>query len=83
MVDPGNIILANSGFEIKKDLLLRQAKLVILPPSKGCKQQTPEDVSKAKKVANARNHVERTIGRLKWFSIIFEANITYPTCAPH
>ena len=70
LIDPGDLILADRGFIIKEDLLVRQAKLEIPPPSKGIEQQTPEDVAKTKKIANARIHVERAIGRMKLFSIL-------------
>ena len=61
------MILADKGFIIKEDLLVRGAKLEIPPPSKGIEQQTPNDVAKTKKIANARIHVEQAIGRLKLF----------------
>ena len=72
LIDPGDLILADRGFIIREDLIQRQATLEIPPPSKGIEQQKPEDVAKTKKIANARIHVERAIGRLKWFSILQE-----------
>lgn len=72
LLDPGDIILADRGFTIKEDLLLKQAKLEIPPPSKGREQQEPQEVKKTKKIANARIHVERAIGRMKWFGILKE-----------
>ena len=68
LIDPGDVILADKGFIIKEDLLVRGAKLEIPPPSKGI-EQTP-DVAKTKQIANARIHVERAIDRLKLFSIL-------------
>ncbi|XP_063967299.1 uncharacterized protein LOC135156981 [Lytechinus pictus] len=70
LIDPGDLILADRGFIIKEDLLIRHAKLEIPPPSKGLEQQAPKDVEKTKKNANARIHVERAIGRMKWFAIL-------------
>ena len=70
LVDPGDVILADRGFTINSELLMRHAKLEIPPPSSGWEQQTAEDVAKTKKVANARIHVERAIGRMKWFVIL-------------
>ena len=72
LIDAGDIVLADRGFVIKEDLLLRGARLEIPPPSKGKEQQTPDNVAKTKKIANARIHVERAIGRMKWFAILQE-----------
>ena len=49
---------------------MRGAKLEIPPPGSGYEQQIASDVAKTKKIANARIHVERAIGRLKWFAIL-------------
>ncbi|XP_019625021.1 PREDICTED: uncharacterized protein LOC109470500 [Branchiostoma belcheri] len=62
-VDPKDIILADRGFTIASDLLQKGARLEIPPPSTGVNQQTSEAVAKTKKVANARIHVERAIGK--------------------
>ena len=70
LVDPNDVILADRGFTIESDLLMRFAKLEIPPPSSGVDQQTAQEVAKTKKIANARIHVERAIGRLKWFTIL-------------
>ena len=70
LVDPGDVVLADRGFTINAELLMRYAKLEIPPPSSGWDQQTATDVAKTKKVANARIHVERAIGRMKWFAIL-------------
>ncbi|XP_078681475.1 uncharacterized protein LOC144916269 [Branchiostoma floridae x Branchiostoma belcheri] len=69
-VDPKDIILADRGFTIASDLLQKGARLEIPPPSTGVNQQTSEAVAKTKKVANAKIHVERAIGRIKWFTIL-------------
>lgn len=70
MVEPNDLILADRGFTIKEDLMLRRATLEIPPPSSGVEQMTKEKVKLTKKVANARIHVERAIGRMKWFCIL-------------
>ena len=70
LIDPKDVILADRGFTIQEDLLIRQATLFIPPPSSGLEQQTRADVMRTKKVANARIHVERAIGRMKWFVIL-------------
>ena len=50
--------------------MLRRAKLDIPPPSSGLEQMTKDNVKRTKKIANARIHVERAIGCMKWFTII-------------
>ncbi|XP_071480907.1 uncharacterized protein [Diadema antillarum] len=70
LIDAGDIILADRGFVIREDLLMRHARLEIPASSKGLEQQSPEDVAATKKIANARIHVERAIGRMKVFNIL-------------
>ena len=70
LLDPGDVVLADRGFTIINELLEKQAKLEIPPPSSGWNQQNTEDVARTKKIANARIHMERTIGRIKWFTIL-------------
>ena len=53
LVDPGDVILADRGFTINSELLMRHAKHEIHPPSSGMEQQTA-DVAKTKKVAICR-----------------------------
>jgi hypothetical protein len=69
-IDAGDIILADRGFTIREDVLLRHASLQIPPPSKGKDQMAASDVAKTKEIANARIHVERAIGRIKWFRLL-------------
>ncbi|KAJ8049210.1 hypothetical protein HOLleu_01842 [Holothuria leucospilota] len=68
LIDPCDTILADKGFTIKEELLLRKAFLEIPPPSKMLLK--PKKKKKKKKIANARIHVERAIGRMKWFRIL-------------
>jgi len=70
LVEPIDLILADRGFTIKEELMLRRATLQIPPPSSGVEQMTKEKVNLTKKIANSRIHVERAIGRLKWFNIL-------------
>ncbi|XP_034026345.1 mitochondrial import inner membrane translocase subunit Tim21 isoform X2 [Thalassophryne amazonica] len=70
LLDPGDEILADRGFIINGELLMHHAKLHILPPSLSIDQQTTADVAKTRKIANARIHVKRAIGRMKWFAIL-------------
>ena len=70
LLDHGDLILADRGFPIQEDLLLRHCHLEIPPSSSGLAQMSGPDVKKTKDVANARIHVERAIGRIKQFSIL-------------
>lgn len=62
--------MADRGFTIKEDLMVRGATLEIPPPSSGLEQMSKDKVIATKKIANARIHVERAIGRMKVFSIL-------------
>ena len=69
LVEPLDIIMADRGFPIQSELLLRQASLEVPPGARGREQMSAADVKKTKKVANLRIHVERAINRIKWFRI--------------
>lgn len=43
-LDPGDLVMADRGFPIQEDLLIRGAKLLIPPPSSGKDQQTRGEV---------------------------------------
>ena len=68
-LDPTDLVMADRGFTIK-DLMVRGATLEIPPPSSGFEQMSKDKVIVTKKIANARLHVERAIGRMKVFSIL-------------
>ena len=69
-LETGDLIMADRGFPIQEDLLLRHCTLRIPPPSSGLEQMSEADVLKTQDVANTRIHVERAIGQLKDFSIL-------------
>ena len=69
-VEPGDLILADRGFPLREDLVMKGATLKIPPPSTGIEQMTQENVRVTKKIANARIHVERAIGRMKNFALL-------------
>ena len=48
-LDPGDTVLADRGFTIKSDLLLRQVNLAIPPPATGLEQMTQIDVKNTHK----------------------------------
>lgn len=69
-LEPGDLILADRGFPLREDLLMKGATLKIPPPSSGIEQMTQENVKATKRIANARIHVERAIGRMKNFALL-------------
>ena len=63
-------VLADKGFQIQELLLPYDVRLVIPPFVKNKQQFTVANNARTKKVANARIHVERVIGRIKEFHIL-------------
>ena len=59
---PGDIVLADRGFDISKAVAMVQASLQIPSFTKGKTQLSPTDIEKTRKLANVRIHVERVIG---------------------
>ena len=70
LLEPTDLVMADRGFTIKEDLMVRGATLEIPPPSSGLEQMSKDKAIVTKKIANARIHVERAIGRMKVFSIL-------------
>lgn len=60
----GDDIMADRGFLIR-DLLARNYATLNIPPFSMGKQMTGKAVTKTRRIASARIHVERAIGRLK------------------
>ena len=66
--EPGDICMADCGFNIQELFLHKQVCLVIPPftrTTKSTSQFTKSEDTKTKTVANARIHIELAIGRLK------------------
>ncbi|VDI48973.1 Hypothetical predicted protein [Mytilus galloprovincialis] len=73
-IKAGDEVMADRGFLIRDLLLERKATLNIPPFTKKCAQGKgrcllSRDITKTKKIAKQRIHVERAIGRLKNFKI--------------
>lgn len=64
-IDTLDQVLADRGFPIRDELLIRGAELVIPPGARGRDQMTTLDARETKRVANSRIHVERVIQRIK------------------
>jgi len=68
-VEPGDDIMADRGFLIR-DLLALRGATVNIPPFSSGTQLTISGVGKTRRIARARIHVERAIGRLKTYKIL-------------
>ena len=68
---PGDILLADRGFDISEEVAMMQATLQIPTFTKGMDQLPPTEIVKTRKLANLRIHVERVIGATRQrFSIL-------------
>ena len=63
-------VMADSGFQIQKDLLLHFCRLAVPPGARVKSQMTKSEAKKTKEVANLRTHVERAINRITFFRIL-------------
>ena len=59
---PGDILLADRGFDISEEVAMMQATLQIPAFTKGMDQLPPTEIEKTKKLINLRIHVERVVG---------------------
>ena len=57
--------MADRGFLIREEVMMRRAELIISPAAKGALQVSIGDLKATKEVANLRIHVERAIQCLK------------------
>lgn len=62
---PGDVILADRGFNNLNSVGLFCARLVLPTSARGIKQIHPFDIEKTRHIASLRIHVERVIGQLK------------------
>lgn len=65
LLEPGDVVLADRGFDIGDDIALHGATLVIPSFTRGKKQLSMQEVECSKRIAKVRIHVERVIGLLK------------------
>ena len=70
LLEAGDEIMADRGFQIKEDLLHYYCTLSIPPGARVKSQFTTGECHKTKKIANLRIHVERAINRVKEFKIL-------------
>lgn len=70
LINPGDILMADKGFNISDLLVGRGAKLVIPPFLKDKVRFAKHNCVKTSTIAKARIHVERAIARIKDFRIL-------------
>ena len=70
LLEEGDSVMADRGFEIQ-DLLAKKKVYLNIPPFMGCKDQlSPEEEDETRDVASVRIHVERAIERVKNYNIL-------------
>ena len=70
LLERGDEIMADRGFQIKEELMLRFCHLSVPPGARVKAQMTTAECNKTKKIANLRIHVERAINRIKTYRIL-------------
>lgn len=63
-------VMADRGFQIKEELLLRYCSLSVPPGARVKSQMTASECKLTSNVANLRIHVERAINRIKTYRIL-------------
>lgn len=77
LVEPGDSVMADRGFEIQ-DLLATRKVVLNIPPFMRCKDQLdPDEEEETRQIAAVRIHVERAIARIKNFNIL---KFVLPNC---
>ena len=70
LVEPGDSVMADKGFDIAYDVMLKGAKLNIPPFASRNQQMSKKKVICTRKIASLRIHVEGAIGRIKQYRIL-------------
>jgi hypothetical protein len=77
---PGDIVLADRGFDIQDSVGLHCAEVKIPAFIRGKKQLSPLEIEQTRKIAHTRIHVERVIGLVRNKHTILQNTI--PTTTP-
>ncbi|XP_065297009.2 uncharacterized protein [Dermacentor albipictus] len=72
---PGDVVLADRGFNVSESVGFYCAKLHVPAYTKGKKQLSAADVLSTRKLANVRIHVERVIGLIRNKYVILKATL--------
>lgn len=62
---PGDVIMADRGFNLQVEVALQQANLITPTFTRGARQLDPRDVEFTRKIASVRIYVENVIGLLR------------------
>ena len=77
MIEGGDLVLVDRGFNIEDELLIWGAKLEIPAFTKGKKQLSAREVEKSRQIAHVQIHVERVIGQMKQKFTILHVQLRY------
>ena len=69
LLQPGDSVMADRGFDIQDDLALQGVRLNIPPFLKGKSQLSESELVETRRIASVRIHVERAMERIKNFHI--------------
>ena len=70
LLEPGDAVMADKGFDIRYELMLIGVRLNIPPFAKKNTQMPGRDVVSTRQIASLRIHVERAIRRIKQYRIL-------------
>ena len=72
LLEPGDSVMADRGFDIEDDLILRGVHLNIPPFLRGKEQFYEKELVLTRWIASLRIHVERAMERIKFFHIFID-----------
>lgn len=72
---PGDVVLADRGFDIADSVAMTGAQLHIPAFTKGKTQLSAKEVESTRRIANVRIHVERVIGSLKQKYTVLQSTV--------
>ena len=70
LLEPYDEVMADRGFEIREELMMRMSTLCIPQSKAAAMQMLPSDVGKTSSIANVRIYVEQAIRRMRVFHIL-------------
>ena len=79
LLEHGDIVLADRGFDIHDDVAIHGAKLEIPSFTRGKKQLSLDEVEYSQRLSKVRIHIERVIGLLKNKYTILQSTLSVST----